>query len=141
MSYAVNAWNAVGKTPPDLPKGNLPEPTLAEAVDASITRALYRECRRRARGIVAGHARYGVKTDEEEVYRGLVAAIEKKPKQRVIDCEELGLVTIEEKVMNDLYAVRGEPSREHILHFHGTPDEFAFFKARLDEWAKKRIST
>ena len=93
MSYAVNAWNPVGKTPPDLPKGNLPEPALDE------------------------------------------------PHRHVIDCEELGLVTIEEKVLTDLYAVRGDPSREHTLVFHGTPEEFAFFKARLDEWAKKRIST
>lgn len=46
-----------------------------------------------------------------------------------------------EKALTDLYAVRGEPSREHILHFYGTPDEFAFFKARLCEWAKKRILT
>lgn len=124
MSYAVNAWNAVGKTPPDLPKGNLPEPTLAEAVDASITKALYRECRRRARGIVAYHARYGVKTDEEEVYRGLVAAIHTRPEQASTCCEQAP-----------------DPSREHALVFHGTPEEFAFFKARMDEWAKKRIST
>jgi hypothetical protein len=92
MSYAANAWNAVGKTPPYLPTGNLPEPTPAE------------------------------------------------PHRHVIDCEELGLVTIEEKVLTDLYAVRGGPPREHTLVFHGTPDEFAFFKTRMDEWAKKRIS-
>lgn len=42
-------------------------------------------------------------------------------------------------ILTDLYAVRGDPSREHTLVFYGTPDEFAFFKARLCEWAKKRI--
>lgn len=44
-------------------------------------------------------------------------------------------------ILKDIYAVRGEPSREHTLVFHGTPDEFALFKARLCEWARKRIST
>jgi len=46
-----------------------------------------------------------------------------------------------EKVLKEVYAVRGDPSREHTLVFYGTPDEFAFFKARLCEWAKKRILT
>lgn len=56
--------------------------------------------------------------------------------------EAMGKVTPEQMtdILNKFYAVRGEPSREHTLVFHGTPDEFAFFKARLDEWAKKRIS-
>lgn len=42
-------------------------------------------------------------------------------------------------ILNKLYAVRGDVSREHTLIFHGTTDEFAFFKARLCEWARKRI--
>lgn len=87
MSYAVNAWSPVGKTPPDLPNGSLPEPTLAEA--------------------------YGRPHSTQEI----------------------------NDILKDIYAVRGDPSREHTLVFHGTPEEFAFFKARLDEWAKKRIST
>jgi len=43
------------------------------------------------------------------------------------------------QVLQELYAVRGDASREHTLVFWGTPDEFAFFKARLCEWAKKRV--
>lgn len=43
------------------------------------------------------------------------------------------------KTAEELYALRGDPAREHTLVFCGTPEEFAFFKARLCEWARKRI--
>ena len=85
MNHCDNAWNVTGKTPPDLPKGNPPAPTLAEEV-------------------------FALKRDRPT------------------------------EILVEVYAVRGDPSREHTLVFHGTPDEFAFFKSRLDEWAKKRIS-